>query len=77
MYVRHVTITATRFSMNLFRATTHHGSMVIIINVDDEQRIVSSASFATKRDIICSVRSNVEYAIRIRILSIGRISKSR
>lgn len=56
-----------RFSMDLFRATTRHGSMVIIINVDEEQRIVSSVSFMMKRGIICCVHmcANVECRVYV------------
>jgi len=66
--------------MNLFRATTSHRSMIIIINdnVDEERQIVSSISFAMKCLVLSTMytRSNIE-CLHICILSIGRMSKSR
>lgn len=67
-------------AMNLFRAATRHGSMIIIINdnVDEKRWIVSSISSAMKRAVLsiaAYIRSNVEchmYAVP----SIGRMSKS-
>lgn len=57
-------VAATRFSMNLFRATARHRSMVIIINVDKEQRIVSFFRDETRYYLPC-IRLNVECHVYI------------
>lgn len=58
-------------AMNLFRAATRHGSMVIIINdnVDEKRRIVSSISSAMDRAVLSIatyIRSNIECHIYMR-----------
>lgn len=68
-------------AMNLFRAATRHGSMVIIINdnVDEKRRIVSSISCAMERAVFYLSRhtyvrtSNATYIHAVP--SIGRMSK--